>query len=232
MKKKLVFLLIVFLICPLEAKKFTAQESVAYARQYFVDTISNRIKESLYFLPNKEVNIKELLIGLINNEKKGILFAQFILSDKDVAEALKAARERGVPVMGIVDNGCLSYKNEQITSLKRKGVKVAVYKKPYSIMHLKCFLFGRNFLDKEVLWNGSANTTFSAYARNQEYVHVTQNKLFCNEFKNKFNTLYREIATQKSREKQLIKNNPFHDLLKFGKESHVDLYRMLIRIVK
>lgn len=193
MKKLLLIPFLLFSSYQRCGRPVTQEETIAYAKQHLVHD-KNRIK-ALYFLPNQDVDVKKILLGLINNELLSIQLAQFIVNDKDIANALCQAHERGVKVTGIVDNGSLEQGNQKVTQLKETGINLVVYKKPYSIMHLKCFLFGKNFFDKEILWLGSANTTISAYRRNQEYVHITENRLFVQQFKDKFQILYREISS-------------------------------------
>lgn len=214
LKRKFFIINILFLFSFLINGRVPISDSIEYAKNNLVgDKNKNRI-EVLYFLPNDIINIKKILLGLIYNEKKSIDIAQFIINDKDIAQALCDAFDRGVIIKGIVDNGNLGHNNQKVTMLQEKGMDIILYRKPYSIMHLKSFLFGENFFGKEILWLGSANSTFSAYKKNQEFVSVFDNQQFIKQFKEKFKSLYQEVSAQQKEKDREKYNITFRELWK------------------
>jgi phosphatidylserine/phosphatidylglycerophosphate/cardiolipin synthase-like enzyme len=87
----------------------------------------------------------------------------YILSDKDVIEALKRAEDRGVEVRIILDPS-RRYNLKYIDELKREGVDIKWYpvNKP-SLMHRKLAVF-----DKEKVLLGSANWSRNGLTNNKE----------------------------------------------------------------
>lgn len=146
------------------------------------------------FVPHD--NVKSTLLGLIYNEQKNIHVSMFRLTDKEVVQALLNAHERGIVIKIIVDGGCFFDKNEKITTLKSHGISVRVYNKPYSYMHNKIWIFGKNFNKKSLLWTGSANATYSGLSRNEENVCITDKREFIVQHKEKFEELWQKLAQE------------------------------------
>lgn len=128
-----------------------------------------------FFSPDD--NVQEILVQLIDQEKKGIKIAIFSFTDGKIAQALIDARYRGVQVEIIVDISGLRDKFSKIETLKAHGVKVTVYDPKNNtvynnIMHHKFVIFENNIGGKSLLWTGSYNFTKSATLNNQENVLV------------------------------------------------------------
>lgn len=128
-----------------------------------------------FFSPDD--NVQEILIWLINQEKKSIKIAIFSFTDGKIAHALIDAVARGVKVEVIVDVSGLRDKFSKIEMLRDNGVKVTVYDPRNTtvynnIMHHKFVIFENNVGAKSLLWTGSYNFTKSATLNNQENVLV------------------------------------------------------------
>ncbi|MGE0206386.1 MAG: phospholipase D-like domain-containing protein [Candidatus Babeliales bacterium] len=213
---KIIFLSFLF-FTSLQANFFA--DSILYAQRILTKPSSRKIFKSL-FVPYKEPDAKKVLCGLIDNEKKSISFAQYVLSDKEITEALSQAHARGVKIQGIVDHSALHHGNEKVTDLVQQGIDILVYKKPYSIMHNKYYVFEENFFGKPVVFMGSANASFSGFRKNKESIMVFNNKACCQTYKKEFRALQKEVQAQKmySTQKQREQQTAFYMLLKTFRE--------------
>ncbi len=148
-----------------------------------------------YFSPDDHPTKK--LISLIDSAKKTIYAAVYMLTDKNIAQALiRAKNERKIDVQIITDN-------ITITSIYGKGnflaenniivygfnppektivTKEAFYMAP-AIMHHKFALID------DCVWNGSFNWTRAADQKNTEDVIVTDDKDIFSSFKKQFEKL-------------------------------------------
>lgn len=130
-------------------------------------------KSHAFFTPDDDVHA--LLLDLIVHEKKSIHMAAYMITDKEIAQALVAAHKRGVHVEIVTDASCLKSESGQIDWLKKQGIPVHVYigaSRPSTsnIMHNKFVIFGKNKNDTSFVWTGSFNFTYSARKHNQENV--------------------------------------------------------------
>lgn len=133
-----------------------------------------------FFSPDQ--NVKKKLLKLIQNEKKAIRAAVFILTEPDIARALSRAQKRGVKVELITDVSCLKERANKMSMLCDAGCSIFVYNPPEpqkgsSLMHHKFVLFET----PRVVWTGSYNFTKAASKSNQEnVVSITDNKTYEN----------------------------------------------------
>ncbi len=124
------------------------------------------------FAPDDDV--QAMLVSLITNETFSISVAIFMLTTKEITEALIAAHKRGVSVEIITDTACVRERWSKVHRLTDAGVAVYEYKPPRSenrmnnIMHHKFVIFGANQEHKALVWTGSFNFTRSAQLNNQE----------------------------------------------------------------
>ena len=143
-----------------------------------------------FFSPDDHPSTR--LIQIINSTKRRIYAAVYMLTDKQIAQALVDARKRGVDVKIIVDPASVDYEYGKGKFLKENGIDVYVFstqkkdKKGWNnspLMHNKFAL-----LDNQ-LWTGSFNWTKSANQRNQENVILTTNKKVYSRFEKQFEIL-------------------------------------------
>jgi hypothetical protein len=122
----------------------------------------------LYSLSAKR-NDQEL-IALIAAARSHIYFAIYEFTLSDVADALVAAKERGVDVEGLVDAGeaASSYDALLIAKLKNAGIPVTPEHHPdgNGIMHIKALV------TESAYAMGSYNWTESATAENDELLEI------------------------------------------------------------
>jgi mitochondrial cardiolipin hydrolase len=149
------------------------------------------------------------LIKIINETKLRIYAAIYMITDKDVANALiKAKNERFVDVQIITDRTSMESIYGKGTLLEKSGINVLVFsslrkqhfkttdvKNPYSIyaplMHNKFALFD----DK--VWTGSFNWTKSANRKNRENVIITDDLDVYKKYEQHFEKLKTECTCPK-----------------------------------
>jgi hypothetical protein len=114
----------------------------------------------LYSLDQKQ-NDKEI-IALIDAAKSSIYFAIYEFTLKDIADALVAAKERGVDIHGVVDAGesSNSYDKPIISELTEAGIPVVTEKHATGngIMHIKAIVTDGAYALGSYNWTSSATT--------------------------------------------------------------------------
>lgn len=114
----------------------------------------------LYSLDAKQNN--QELIALINEADSHIYFAIYEFTLKDVADALVAAKKRGVDVRGIVDSGeaAKSYMRPIVTELTAAGIPVETerHSTGNGIMHIKALVTEQAYAIGSYNWTRSATT--------------------------------------------------------------------------
>ena len=114
----------------------------------------------LYSLDQKQ-NDKEL-IALIDAASSHIYFAIYEFTLRDVADALIAAKKRGLTVTGLVDSGesANSYDAPIIASLRAAGIPIATehHASGTGIMHIKALVTDSAYAIGSYNWTNSATT--------------------------------------------------------------------------
>jgi phosphatidylserine/phosphatidylglycerophosphate/cardiolipin synthase-like enzyme len=122
----------------------------------------------IYSLDAKQ-NDQEI-IALVNAAKTRIYFAMYEFTLKDIADALVAAKKRGVEVKGLVDSGeaAKSYDKPIIDELLAAGIPVETEKHASGngIMHIKAIVTDSAYA------LGSYNWTSSATNVNDELLEI------------------------------------------------------------
>ncbi len=145
-----------------------------------------------FFSPDD--NIKKILIDLIDAEKAGIKVTAFMLTDKDIAQALIDARQRGIKVEVITDGNSSKDRFSKVGMLKDAKITIYHYE-PQSkgmvndIMHHKFIIFKDNIHHKSLLWTGSFNLTKSANDKNHENVVVIEEPCLVEQYDKRFDYL-------------------------------------------
>ena len=114
----------------------------------------------LYSLDAKQ-NDKEI-VALINAAKSRIYFAMYEFTLRDIADALVAAKKRGVDVRGLVDAGesANSYDAPIIAELVAAGILIETerHSDGNGIMHIKAIVTENAYALGSYNWTGSATT--------------------------------------------------------------------------
>ena len=145
-----------------------------------------------YFSPDDDLS--EQLQRLIAQERKAIRIAIFMFTDTTIANALIAAKNRGVSVEIISDAGCLKERSSKIGHVCDNGCVVYIYNPGYqsqeagSLMHHKFALFEDND-GKPAVWTGSYNFTKGARNSNQENAVILRDGQTFNKFDKQFDML-------------------------------------------
>ncbi|MCB1119246.1 MAG: phosphatidylserine/phosphatidylglycerophosphate/cardiolipin synthase family protein [Chlamydiia bacterium] len=119
---------------------------------------------SLTFLPDDQKGTTRLL-KLINSAEKTLRVAMFTFTRIDFAEALIAAKKRGVDVQICLDQGNLSgFGNRIVERFKEANIPLSIYTGP-GLLHHKFV-----WVDGHMLASGSANWTKAAFKSNADCI--------------------------------------------------------------
>lgn len=134
-----------------------------------------------FFSPNDDLEV--MIINLIENEQKQIVIAIYSFTNKNIADALQRAQERGVSVFLIVDRATIADRNNKVDYLALRGIPVFVYdpvfelgKETNGIMHNKCSLFFKNINGNKLVATGSLNYTKRGPKANQENTIISSDQ--------------------------------------------------------
>ncbi|HON57657.1 MAG TPA: helix-hairpin-helix domain-containing protein, partial [bacterium] len=129
---------------------------------------ANTFLGEAYFSPKDKIEDK--IINYINKAEYTIEFALFTFTEVDIANALIAAKNRGVVVRGIFEDAQINITGCQYTPLKNAGIKVIKDKNSYCMHHKYIIIDGR------IVITGSFNWTASANVKNDENIVILKDK--------------------------------------------------------
>jgi hypothetical protein len=161
----------------------------------------------------------ETLEILIAKERKSILVAAYMLTDKRISNWLCEAYARGVRVEVVTDLGCLRERSNKLGNLYECNIPVFIYmpeKKGIksSLMHNKFILFESNIYGKKIVWTGSANLTRSAFDEvHHENVVILDDDTLYQEYQKKFTQLKKRSERY---EDCTITNAALHDKIRIS----------------
>jgi hypothetical protein len=132
----------------------------------------------LYSLDKKQNDLE--IINLINNSEKYIYFAIYIFTKDNIADALIAAKRRGVDVQGITDakEAQEPYERPIIERLHKAGITVETQCRDEGIMHIKAIVTDKAYAI------GSYNWTQSATVSNDELLEIGTDKSLHDQYLN------------------------------------------------
>lgn len=140
------------------------------------------------FSPDDDV--EQALMQLIKEEQKGLKIAIFSFTNKNIAQALIDAHQRGIHVQVVCDPAQGKDRYSKIAMLKEAGIQVFEYDPNYvkdmrsNLMHHKFMIVGD---DRTV--TGSYNWTKAANERNQENIVILKDKEIAQKFHEQFDRL-------------------------------------------
>lgn len=111
-------------------------------------------------------NAETLIIALLNSAEERIRIASYSFTSKPIAEALVAARDRGVDIKVVMDKSNRTSQYSSATFLKNQRIPVRINER-YAIMHNKVIV-----VDDKHTKTGSFNYSKAAATRNAENVLV------------------------------------------------------------
>lgn len=116
----------------------------------------------LWLLPDDSRAVKRL-IKLIDNAQKTIRVAMFTWTRFDLANAVIAAKRRGVNVQVVIDHNSGKGASSKVVDLLARSRISPRLSTGYALLHHK-FLY----IDSKILVNGSANWTKAAFTQNDD----------------------------------------------------------------
>lgn len=115
---------------------------------------------SVCFTPNKQCQLQ--IIGEINKAKASIFVQAYSFTDRDIAQALVAAAQRGVQVQVLLDKSNRN-DNRSAKDVIIKNNLPLRFDSPTGIAHNKVII-----IDQSTILSGSYNFSAAAYTRNTE----------------------------------------------------------------
>lgn len=136
------------------------------------DTSSRRTTTRIhsYFSPHGKT--QAAILRVIQNARREIMVSMYTFTESDLADALIAAKERGVDVTIILDKTMASARYTQAHRLNQAGVPV-YFDRQHRIMHNKFAC-----VDREILMTGSQNWTKNADVSNAENTLIIKNNRY------------------------------------------------------
>jgi phosphatidylserine/phosphatidylglycerophosphate/cardiolipin synthase-like enzyme len=140
----------------------------------------------VYFSPNG--GIRQRLLRAIEESRKSIDIAVYNFTASQLAEALYAAKARGVRVRVLTDRERADTGGSGVRGLRLNGITVRALGVPeQSLMHHKFAVF-----DERLVVTGSYNWTNSAEHANYENIILLDDPGVVNRFRQEFLRLWRE----------------------------------------
>ena len=135
------------------------------------------------FSPNGEC--QQAIVDEINAASSRIDIAMYNLTSREIAQALIAAKERGVAIRIFLDQEEANSKYSKGRYLAQNGLSIRCYQGE-GLMHNKFAV-----IDNRVLITGSFNWTPTAERKNQENLLIMTDKDLIKQFSNRFELLWR-----------------------------------------
>lgn len=152
----------------------------------------------VYFTPRDD--IRSHLIQTINEERKSVDGAVYMLTDKTIAQALADAFVRGVKVRLVLDQISMGERYGKGLWLAARGIAIFVHTAAsinqflLPLMHHKFFVFGWNARTQSSLaWSGSFNCTASASTIHDENVFITSDSFVIAQYRECFSMLLQKL---------------------------------------
>lgn len=168
------------------------------AKQKHITNNKFRLGESVievYFSPQyKQV---DRIVQIINGAKKNIYAPTYLITHKNIANALINARNRGIDVKMILDANSATTQNSKNTLLRDSNVAIKL-ENYAGKLHSKALI-----IDESYIILGSMNFSNSGENKNDENTVIIQNHHLATNYKNFFNYLWDVIPDK------YLKFNPY-----------------------
>ncbi len=147
----------------------------------------------VYFSPAD--NIESKIIKYINREQRTIKAALYWFTSEPIAQAIIAAKDRGVQIELIVDQDTVTGIAGKAEDMAQESIPVSVYNgNNASIMHHKFWIFGSG-----VLITGSFNPTRRANKANHENIIIIEDVAVSHAYEQEFERLKKITAPYNKR---------------------------------
>ncbi|KAI9475856.1 MAG: hypothetical protein EXX96DRAFT_601716 [Benjaminiella poitrasii] len=151
-----------------------------------LSVLSNGYFARAFFFPSKDSF--NAFMSVLNSATKTIDICVFAFTDDDVANALIAAKKRGVSIKIITDNQQAAGKGADAKRLQEAHNIPFKTDRSSGYMHNKFAI-----IDSTTLINGSFNWSKGARFKNRENVLITNIPICIKEFQKQFNALWEEF---------------------------------------
>jgi len=149
----------------------------------FIISITSFAELKVYFSLYDEP--EQIIIKNIDNAKKFIGIAMYTFTDREIAQAIIRAKDRGVDIKIYLDRSQVNAKYSKSRYFFNNGISEIKISSNNYIMHNKFAI-----IDNEIVITGSYNWTASAGERNNENLLVIDNKIIINKYQTQFNYLW------------------------------------------
>ena len=126
-----------------------------------------------------------IIIENIDNAKEFINIAMYTFTDREIAQAIIRAKDRGVNIKIYLDRSQVNAKYTKSRYFINNGIKDIRISSNNYIMHNKFAV-----IDNKIVITGSYNWTASAGERNDENLLVIDDKNIIEKYQNQFNNLW------------------------------------------
>lgn len=174
------------------AENYANEFDEMFTRGFFgEDTFDNTPHQELhigdvevhtYFSPDD--NVAAALVDLIDGADESIYFLAFSLTLDEIGDALVRAQQRGVEVLGIMDDDQISNQGGEYGFLRQNGIQVHM-DEPGSNLHDKVLI-----VDEAIVVTGSYNFSTNAEFRNDENTLVIYSSDLAVEYLRQFRLLW------------------------------------------
>lgn len=148
----------------------------------------NNTEIEIYFSPKDKVSGR--IIELINNAKSYIYIPTYLITHKDISEALIKAKSRGIDVRVIIDANSTSTRNTKHKLLRTNGILLKT-ENYAGKLHSKTII-----IDDEYIITGSMNFSNSGENKNDENILIIKNPEFAKSHKRFFLYLWTLIPNK------------------------------------
>lgn len=185
------------LACTLTEKALSMDEEGHSQKLPHLETFIASQKIELWMLPDDHIKAVQRMIELFRSAKKTIRVAMFTWTRNDFTQELIAAAKRGVKVEAVVDRYSGSGASSQTIRLLCQAKIPVRLNTGQGLLHHKFA-----WIDNEILVNGSANWTQSAFKANDDVFIILHS--LSQEQKTKMNHLWEHL--QRKSEKTLLRS--------------------------
>lgn len=136
----------------------------------------------VYFSPNG--GCRKAIITEIDNAHKSIIVAMYYFTNREIAQSIIRAKNRGVSIKILLDESQTKEKFSKYRFLIKNGIRVQIDRRT-GLMHNKFAV-----IDDLVLITGSYNWTSSAEHKNRENLLIIKNEKLAQRYIWEFNKLW------------------------------------------
>jgi competence ComEA-like helix-hairpin-helix protein len=149
----------------------------------FIFSFNALAKIELYFSLYDDP--ESIIIKNIDNAEEFINIAMYTFTDREIAQAILRAKDRGVDIKIYLDRSQVNAKYSKSRYFINNGMEGIRISSNNYIMHNKFAV-----IDNEIVITGSYNWTASAGKRNDENLLVIDDKNIIKKYQNQFNNLW------------------------------------------